>query len=213
MDLYPSTGEFPPHSTEEIELAKPKRRSPETFNPFPIAGSSAWMKNFDFVGTLDSSPYFCIPAALEYRESLGGESAIREYCFKLAREVGERTALILGSEILENEERTLGECCFTNVRLPLDLVILKEMWRRKESSNGDFAADPVALKIVGFWIKSWIARRSVEEFNTHFQTFFHDGAQWVRWSAQAYLDVSDFEWGAEVLKGLCARIMQGEMFV
>ncbi|KAI8636830.1 pyridoxal phosphate-dependent transferase [Parasitella parasitica] len=57
--------------------------------------------------TLDTSPYLCVEAALKYRESLGGEQAINDYCHGLAVKGGALVADILGTRVLENSTKTL----------------------------------------------------------------------------------------------------------
>lgn len=94
-------------------------------NPLPPSKKSEFVTNFEFVGTMDSSPYFCIPAALAWRSKVTygdkkGEDAILEYCFQLSKEGGKVVTSALGTELLENEEGTLSEGTnFVNVRLPI----------------------------------------------------------------------------------------------
>lgn len=64
---------------------------------------------FAWAATVDMSPYLCIPSALEFRSRIcGGESAIREYCFELARRGSACMADILGTETMDNTTRTLS---------------------------------------------------------------------------------------------------------
>ena len=83
-------------------------------NPLPPTGKSAYLTNFEFVGTLDNTPYACIPAALQWRKKVTyrgkhGEEAISSYCLSLAREAGRTVSSILGTEVMENAEGTLGK--------------------------------------------------------------------------------------------------------
>lgn len=81
------------------------------------------MHLFEFVATIDYSPYLCVPAALEFRKKVGGgEEAIRRYCYQVALEGGKRAAEILGTEAMGTgfEGSKMNECCFANVRLPLN---------------------------------------------------------------------------------------------
>lgn len=43
----------------------------------------------------------CLPPALEFRQSLGGERKINEYCQSLAEEGGKRMAEILGTSVMD----------------------------------------------------------------------------------------------------------------
>lgn len=68
-----------------------------------------------WLATVDQTPYLCIPEAMNFRKE-----RIRYYCFGFAREGGRAIAKILGPEVMENTQQTLGNCSFTNVRLRLD---------------------------------------------------------------------------------------------
>lgn len=169
-------------------------------SPFEPSGKSAFVTNFEFMGTVDNAPYLCVPEAIAYRERIGGEEAIMEYCRKLAKEAGERTAQILGTERLDNATGTLSNCAFANVRLPLNtqkVVAIAE-------KNG------IGKEKVGMLVRDWVGRKLVEEHNTFLALLWMGEQWWVRWSAQIYLELSDFEWAAEVLKEICVKVENGE---
>ncbi|TKA82679.1 hypothetical protein B0A55_01483 [Friedmanniomyces simplex] len=167
-------------------------------NPLPPTGKSDFVTNFQFVGTMDNSPYLCISAAIEWRSRVTyqgkrGEDAIAAYNFPLAREAGRIGSSALGTEVMENAEGTLGECFFSNVRLPLSY---------SEVAGEDHSK---AVKIA-----QWIAKVLVEEYNTFIAIIFYGEAWWVRLSAQVYLTREDFEWAGGVLREVCERVGKGE---
>jgi hercynylcysteine S-oxide lyase len=167
-------------------------------NPLPPTGKSEFVTNFEFVGTLDDSPYFCVPAAMKWRSRLTwkgkeGEDAVLAYCSQQARRSGVIVARILGTEVLENQEGTLGNCNFSNVRLPLSP---KEL-------TGDDAAKRAK-------IGQWIVKTLVSEYKTFIAIIYFGGAWWMRLSAQVYLTDEDWEWAGRVLLKLCARVRKGE---
>ena len=167
-------------------------------NPLPASTKSAFVSLFEFVGTMDETAYLCIPAALEYRKNvicgaLRGEEAIRKYCLRQAREAGQLMKHKFGTEILENEEKSLGGCYFSNVRLPLSY---------RDLAQGD---RPTAIKIA-----QWIAQTLVREYDTFIAIIFYDDAWWVRLSAQIYLTMDDWEKGAEILVHICGRVNRKE---
>ncbi len=164
-------------------------------NPLPPSTKSAYVTNFEFVGTVDPSPYLCIPAALKYRESIGGEKAILEYCYDLSRQGGELAARILSTEVLENEEGTFGNCCLRTVKLPLQLKDVQKVAGRKD---------------IGPAVMVWLTATMVKEYHTFMALVFYNMAWWVRFSSQVYLELSDFEWGAKTLNELCSRVREGE---
>lgn len=85
---------------------------------------SHFVSNFEYVGTLDNSPFLCVRDAIEWRERvLGGEERIREYVWGLAGRGGERVAEVLGTWVMPTDEsRAPGEGGMTNVALPLVVV-------------------------------------------------------------------------------------------
>lgn len=92
-------------------------------NPLPPSGKSAFVSNFEYVGTLDNAAYLCTKDAIEWRERvLGGEERIRAYLWRLAAEGGQRVADRVGTWVMQNEEKTLGDCGMVNVALPLVVV-------------------------------------------------------------------------------------------
>jgi len=167
-------------------------------NPLPPTGKSAFVTNFEFVGTMDDSPYLCIPAALEWRSQIRwdgkqGEEAIMGYCSRLAGRSGEIVSGILGTEVLENGEGTLGNCNFSNVRLPLSSYHL---------AGGDVAT----IATIG----QWIAKTLVEDHKTFIAIIYHGGSWWMRMSGQVYLTEEDFEWAGRILAAVCKRVEKGE---
>lgn len=167
----------------------------------PSSGAkTAFIQNFEFMATIDNSPFLCIPAAIAYRESLGGEKAIMEYCTQLAQEAGRRAAEILGTEILENSTGTLGNCCMTNVRLPISQSVVEEV-----AIKGGIEKDNVVTTV-----REWMSKLLVDEYNTFIMIRWYAGAWWVRFSGQVYLEIEDFEWGARALKEICGRVEKGE---
>lgn len=166
--------------------------------PTSFAYGSSFVANFSSVGTLDDNPYLCLPEALKWRGRLSwgdkrGEEAAMAYMYDLARRGGDLVARILGTEVLENEERTLGNCNFANVRLPLALLEL-------------VADDPAAATKLG----DWVMRVMILEYHAAIYTTFCAGSLWARLSSQVYLTLDDFEHAGRSLVDTCARAGRGE---
>ncbi|KAI9738431.1 MAG: hypothetical protein M1835_003236, partial [Candelina submexicana] len=177
------------HGFEPLPIAGKK----ELVRPIPLVGESAFVQNFQFVGTIDNSPYLCIPAALKFRnEVCGGEERIMTYCRTLAKEAGERVSKLLSTDVMDNEEKTLTDCLFANVRLPLAR-------QPKDVGLSEVAA-----------ITQFLTRTMAQESKTFMQIMFYDDCWWVRLSAMIYLEIKDFEWAAGVLKDFCERAREGE---
>jgi hypothetical protein len=176
---------------------------PNTVNPKGAFGrdvESEYIGNFEFVGTIDNSPYLCIPTALQWREELGGEKVIIEYCTQLAQHAGKLVAEALGTEVLENKTNTLSQCCMSMVRLPIDV--------EKAQQAGEKAG--LGIGQVGGAMMIWLHETMIQDYNTFLQTIFHGGAWWARLSGQVYLELDDFEGVTPSLKELCERADKGE---
>ncbi|CAO3610002.1 unnamed protein product [Cunninghamella blakesleeana] len=148
--------------------------------------TSNFQAEFNWPGTSDFSTYLCVEDVLEYRKSLGGEEKIIDYCSKLAREGGQLAADILGTDVLENEQKSLT-ACMVNVRLPLHHP-------HPNYSNGE---------IVQFFID-----KLIYEHNCMAPVYFHNSHWYTRLSAQVYNDTSDFTYVANALLVICKELNQ-----
>jgi hercynylcysteine S-oxide lyase len=167
-------------------------------NPLPVSPEkSAFVNQFDFVGTIDSAPYLCVPAALQFRRNVcGGEERIMEYCARLAHDAGKLVADALQTEVLDNSTRTLSRCCFANVRLPLEVGT--------DRTKGQIPHEDIAPAT------KYMSQIFVDDYNTFIAVFPYAGNWWVRLSAQVYLELKDFEWCARVLKEVCGKVRRRE---
>lgn len=168
-------------------------------NPLPPSSKSNFVQQFEFVGSVDNASLLCIPAALEFRKRVcGGEEAIMRYCWDLAAKGGSLVASILGTEIMDNEEGSLTkECAMVMVRLPLGI--------KREGSDGDQGIPPKQAPKV----QAWLCEMLVNKHGTFIAVIWYRDQWWARFSAQIYLELQDFEWGAKVLKKLCAEVANG----
>ncbi|THH11024.1 hypothetical protein EW145_g930 [Phellinidium pouzarii] len=127
----------------------------------PPGGPEApnFVVQFQWTGTRDLVPYLSVIKALDFREWLGGEEKINEYCHNLALTGGKRLAEILGTSVIdENGEFTAN---MVNVEVPLAVNgSIETNLRLRESLSNDW--------------------------NISAQTYYHNGRWWVRCSAQIY---------------------------
>ncbi|KAF6232500.1 hypothetical protein HO173_009166 [Letharia columbiana] len=177
----------------------PRPRGPghEIMNPLmkDSSSTSPFALLFEFVATLDVSPYLCIEEALRFRrEVCGGEEKIMRYCEEISSEAGRQAAEILGTGVMENGTKMLTKCAFTNVRLPLEIGDGPEQIPEKD------------MYLVAVWMTAMLVRES----DIYSPVFFHARRFWTRLSGQVYLDLGDFEKGARALKTLCDRAKSGE---
>lgn len=168
--------------------------------PATSASKSVFETNFEFVGTIDNAPYLCIPAAIAWRESIGGEAAIREYCSTLSQQGSKKVASILGTEVLDNSTHTMTQCFMGNVRLPIDVRLVEEAGVKAGLKREE----------VGSLVRDWMKKALANEYHTFMLVLWYRGMWWARLSAQVYLDMDDYEWAGKTLSELCQRVTKGE---
>ncbi|OBZ72541.1 hypothetical protein A0H81_07972 [Grifola frondosa] len=143
----------------------------------------------EWTGTMDFIPYLSIPAALDFRNWLGGEAAINEYCHELAMAGGERLASVMGTKVMDKTgELTLN---MTNVLLPLPV----------ENTKGEVYSGEVLSAI-----NSQLREKLLYEWNTYAAHYFHAGGWWCRCSAQVWNEESDFEYLGKAFNAICKEI-------
>ncbi|KAI1141983.1 putative aminotransferase family protein [Hypoxylon sp. FL0543] len=162
-----------------------------------VDDGTAFVEQFDFTGTYDTTAWLCVQAALDFRAKVcgGGEAAIQRYCHEVAQRSAKAAADILGTSIMDCGSSCLRDCFFANVRLPLEM-----------GTDGPGKVDPAHANKVSDWFKV----TGIRESNTYFQTCLYRDVWWWRISGMVYVEVDDFRRGAEVLKGLCERVRNGE---
>jgi hypothetical protein len=161
---------------------------------------------FEFVATIDYTPYLCVPAAIKFRQLVcGGEEAIQKYCYDLARVGGKHVAEILGTEVMESKSGNFTRCCFANVKLPFTFATPGENQAGERGVGGGSDLSRRDIEKV----LQWVRLTAVKEFDTYLQIGFHAGFMWVRLSAQVYLGLEDFQWLAPKLKDICSRARKG----
>ena len=184
---FPTSHGFEPFPREdEKKIFNPLLTGPSSKSKFEIL--------FEYVATIDVSPYLCIAEALKFREEVcNGEEAIMQYCQSLSNQAGEKGAQLLGTEFMQNQEGTLTKCLMINVRLPLSI-----------GPGGDVPQSET------YAVAVWMTISMAEEQDMYSPVFIHGNKFWTRWSAQVYLELEDFVKGAEVLKVMCKRVKKGE---
>ncbi|KAI0293755.1 PLP-dependent transferase, partial [Russula brevipes] len=152
-----------------------QKEPPEDF------GESHFVDMFEWTGTTDYSYYLSIQPALDFRQWLGGEQKINDYCRSLALAGGELLSRLLGTPLLDpTGEFTLN---MVNVELPLAPNIPENATTRE-----------------------LLLRNLLERWRVSATVFRHNGRWWVRASAQVWNEISDFEYLAKALKDSCEKL-------
>lgn len=100
-------------------------------------------------------------------------------------------AQILDTCILESPDAELT-CCMVNVQVPII----------KSKIGSDIDAWMAAAN-------NWFFTTLLQEYKTLLVVFAWQGRIWARFSAQVFLEVADFEYGARALLELAHRVNQG----
>ncbi len=181
-------------------VPRPVEGEAPRFNPLPPSAKSEFVNNFEFVGTVDNAPYLCVADSIAWREEvLGGEERVIEALTGLAREGGAKVAEILGTEVLDNESRSLTRCSMVNVALPLVVEGSEAEGKGTALPKADISA-----------VTNWILRTLIDEHQTFVALYVYRGRWFSRLSAQVYLELEDFEWAGKTLKEVCERAAKGE---
>jgi isopenicillin-N epimerase len=154
-----------------------RRDRQEGLHPTTISHGfgGGYLAEFDWTGTRDATAQLALEAALAFHERLGGQ-ALRRRNIVLARQAGELLAERLGSTI----GNAGHEAAMAMVRLPLE--------------SGPFTRD-YATALRG---------RLLDEFATDAPLHAHPSGIWVRVSAHAYNELSDYE----QLAGICQKLVR-----
>ncbi|KAI7905985.1 pyridoxal phosphate-dependent transferase [Cokeromyces recurvatus] len=151
----------------------------------PSDKTASFQQEFAWPGTTDFSNFMCINKAVEFREMLGGEDAIMNYCHNLALEGGKVAAKVFSSAeeaaILENSENNLT-VAMVNVKIPL-------------RSNLIHISD---IEVINLFIDKLLL-----EHNCMAPVYKHNNIWYTRLSAQIYNDISDFEVVAKAILQVC----------
>lgn len=119
---------------------------------------------------------------MEFRRSLGGEEVIMKYNHDLAIKGGEVAARILGTEVMENAEKSLT-VAMVNVRIPL----------QKPNISDDEVVQAFIDKLL-------------YDHNCMAPVYKHNNIWYTRFSAQVYNDVTDFEYIAKAILSVCKEL-------
>lgn len=143
--------------------------------------TSCFSAMFEWTGTTNYPGYLSIQPALDFRQWLGGEQKINDYCRSLALSGGKLLSELLGTPLLDpTGEFTLN---MINVGLPLAPNI----------PNNAITHE-------------FFLRNLLEHWRVSAAIFRHNGKWWVRACAQVWNEVSDFEYLAEALKDSCEKL-------
>ncbi|KAL7310471.1 hypothetical protein PS15m_009967 [Mucor circinelloides] len=148
----------------------------------PDGSDTSTFKSEFIPPTIDTSNYMCVEEALKYRESLGGEEAIREYTHKIAVQGGALVAKMLGTQVLENSAKTLT-ASMVSIELPPFNTTLKD------SEIGPF-----------------IMKKLIYEYNTMAPTYKNNGKWYTRLCGQVYVDLDDFEHAGKALLAILGEL-------
>lgn len=179
----------------------------DRFSHLPPNEKSVFVNNFEFMATVDGSPYLCVKDSIKWRkEILGGEERLLDYIWGLAKGGGARVAEILGTTVLENSKGTLTNCGMVNVALPM-VVAARAAPADAAEVTGSEGKEIIVPKDEAFAVWRWMEETLMQEYKTFIVLYVYNHRRfWARLSAQVYLDMDDFEWAGNALKEICRRV-------
>ncbi|ORZ09240.1 PLP-dependent transferase [Absidia repens] len=146
--------------------------------------STNFQLEFSWPGTCDFSSFMCINhGTIGFPTNPGGEDKIQEYCHQLAVDGGKEVANILGTEVMENEEKTLT-VAMVNVRLPL-------------VPNQRYSENDIVQAFID---------KLLYQHNCMAPAYFHNKTWYTRLSAQVYNDLDDFRLVGKALLAVCNEL-------
>ncbi|KAF8673990.1 PLP-dependent transferase [Rhizoctonia solani] len=174
-----------------LYVAKRNRNIIRSSFPTPHAYSSLKSKKepdmisqFEWTGTIDFVPFLSAKHALEFREAVGGEKNINDYCHSLAVRGGARLAEMFKTRVMDTDENELT-ANMVNVQLPLETPV---------------GVSPQELKKILFSITD----RLLEDYNAFAATYIHDSHWWTRC---IYLtQESDFDYVGRAYLEICKEV-------
>jgi len=138
---------------------------------------------FETNGTIDVTSYLSVGPALDFRNWLGGEAKINEYCHNMAVKGGKRLAEILGTRVMDPDgSLTLN---MVNVELPFPSHIKP--------------SDEIELK---FNTKLLVEHKAYAAY------FYRSNRWWTRCSAQIWTEIEDFEKIGRLWLTVCEEVLQ-----
>ncbi|KAF5364460.1 hypothetical protein D9758_010701 [Tetrapyrgos nigripes] len=139
-------------------------------------------------GTIDFIPKLSVIPALQFRNWLGGEKKINDYCKTVAKDGARKMA-----EIFELSE---GEWGLGEEELELNMVNVPL----------PFTASASFTPSVNKQIDTLFKEKIIFERNMFAANYYHNGKWWVRCSGQVWLEVEDFEKVARAIVDVCKEI-------
>ncbi|KAG6885747.1 hypothetical protein C0993_010257 [Termitomyces sp. T159_Od127] len=134
-------------------------------------------------GTIDYAPFLSVTPALNFRNWLGGEHKINEYCHDLALKGGKRLAEIFGTQVMDPEgDLTLN---MVNVELPFPQTV-------KPTQE----------------IDSSFKEKLLIKYKVYSAHFYHNGRWWTRCSTQVWNELEDFEKLGKAWLSVCAETLE-----
>ncbi|KAK5046379.1 hypothetical protein LTR84_008180 [Exophiala bonariae] len=226
---------FPPEHTDMSSNSRNKTTPDEQQLKPQEIGPSYFTGLFDYMGTVENSAFFCVNAALNFRQTVcGGDEAIWGYIQYIAQAGADLIAERLGTEVMdviEPEESTspnttplanIRQCAMANIRLPFAITGSENTPATTSlsktptpqsiapaSTDSGFTAVPIRLdELVSH--TSWLQSTLIKEYRIGITVYPYASRAWLRVSGQIYLELSDFEKLAEVVKVVLERIRNGE---
>ncbi|KAJ3838422.1 PLP-dependent transferase [Lentinula raphanica] len=151
--------------------------------PGPDRPDTNIISQFQYNGTIDYTTYLSVHVALQWREWIGGEKAIHEYCNNLAKEGGKLLAQTMNTQVMDPD----GE--FTKAMVNVTLPFPSSFQAQYDASVGTALSNKLLSQ------------------NMYAVTYYHNNIWWTRVSAQIWNELEDFTTLANALVTICSEIV------
>ncbi|KAJ3716679.1 pyridoxal phosphate-dependent transferase [Lentinula raphanica] len=151
--------------------------------PGPDRPDTNIISQFQYNGTIDYTTYLSVHVALQWREWIGGETAIHEYCNNLAKEGGKLLAQTMNTQVMDPD----GE--FTKAMVNVTLPFPSSFQAQYDASVGTALSNKLLSQ------------------NMYAVTYYHNNIWWTRVSAQIWNELEDFTTLANALVTICSEIV------
>ncbi|KIK61027.1 hypothetical protein GYMLUDRAFT_167026 [Collybiopsis luxurians FD-317 M1] len=155
-------------------------------SPGPDRPLNNFISQNQYNGCIDFTPYLSVHVALQWRQFIGGEEAIQNYCNNLARRGGELLAQKMGTHVLDPHGEFTLAMATVNVALPFP----REMAEKYDAAVGAALSNKLLSK------------------NMYAVTYHHNKHWWTRASVQIWNELEDFNVLGNAFVSICSEIIE-----
>ncbi|CAK5280419.1 unnamed protein product [Mycena citricolor] len=163
-----------------------------------------FVEQFDWTATIDLVPFVSVGPALDFRQWLGGEAKINEYCHQLVMDGAARVAEILGTSVLD----PTGDMTGNMVTPPMPGYDFAHKHSGADQTPFSQANVKIPLPddLDAKATMDKMREKTLVQRKIYVPSFFlPETGWWIRVCAQVWNEMSDFELLGRVLLEVCSE--------